>query len=36
VSGASLFNSVMGAGAAGNETISMRQTALGLSWGRKF
>lgn len=36
VSGASLFNGVMGAGAAGNETIGMRQTSLGLAWSRKF
>jgi long-chain fatty acid transport protein len=36
VTGASLFNGVMGAGAAGNETISMRQTAVGVSWSRKF
>jgi long-chain fatty acid transport protein len=36
VSGASLFNGVLGAGAAGNETIGMRQTSLGLAWSRKF
>lgn len=35
VSGASLFNGFMG-GAAGNETIGMRQTAVGLAWSRKF
>jgi long-chain fatty acid transport protein len=36
VTGASLFNGVLGAGAAGNETIGMRQTSLGLAWSRKF
>ena len=36
VSGSSLFNGVMGAGAAGSETIGMRQTALGLAWSRRF
>ena len=36
VTGSSLFNGVMGAGAAGNETISMRQTSLGLAWSVKF
>ena len=36
VTGPSLFNAVLGAGAAGNETISMKQTAIGLAWGRKF
>ena len=36
VSGSSLFNGVLGAGAAGNETIGMRQMSLGLAWSRKF
>ena len=36
VSGASLFNGFMGAGAAGNETIGMSQFSFGLAWGRKF
>ncbi len=36
VSGPSLFNGVMGPGAAGNETISMRETSLGLAWSKKF
>ncbi|CAG1019710.1 hypothetical protein BURC_04620 [Burkholderiaceae bacterium] len=36
VSGPSLFNGVMGAGAAGNETISMRETSLGIAWSKKF
>ena len=36
VTGPSLFNGVLGAGAAGNETISMRQTSLGLAWSMKF
>jgi long-chain fatty acid transport protein len=36
VSGPSLFNGVMGAGAAGNETISMRQVSFGAAWGWKF
>jgi long-chain fatty acid transport protein len=36
VTGASLFNAVLGAGAGGNETIRMRQTAIGLAWGHKF
>ena len=36
VTGASLFNAVLGAGAAGNETIGMKQTSIGLAWGRKF
>lgn len=34
--GASLFNGVLGAGAAGNESVSMRQRALGLAWAQKF
>ncbi|MFC5496090.1 OmpP1/FadL family transporter [Caenimonas terrae] len=36
VTGASLFNGVLGAGAAGNETIGMRQYSLGIAWARKF
>jgi len=36
VTGSSLFNNVMGPGAGGNETISMRQTSVGLGWSRKF
>lgn len=36
VRGPSLFNGVMGAGAAGNETISMRETSLGIAWSKKF
>lgn len=36
VSGASLFNALMGPGAGGNETISMRQTIVGVGWSRKF
>lgn len=36
VSGASLFNAVLGPGAGGNETVSMRQMSLGLAWARKF
>lgn len=36
VTGPSLFNAVLGAGAAGNETIGMKQTSIGLAWGRKF
>jgi long-chain fatty acid transport protein len=36
VSGASLFNAVMGPGAGGNETVRMRQTAIGLAWSHKF
>lgn len=36
VSGPSMFNAVMGAGAGGNETISMRQFSLGMAWSRKF
>lgn len=35
VTGPSLFNGFMG-GAAGNETIGMRQTSVGLAYGRKF
>ncbi len=36
VTGASLFNGIMGAGAAGNETIRMRQYSVGVAWSRKF
>lgn len=38
VSGGSLFNSpaFFGPGNGGSETIGMRQTSIGLAWGRKF
>lgn len=36
VSGPSLFNAVLGPGAGGTETVSMRQISLGLAWARKF
>ena len=36
VSGASLFNGFIGPGAAGNETIRMRQMSIGLAYSRKF
>lgn len=36
VTGASLFNGLMGPGAAGNETIRMRQSLIGVAWSRKF
>ena len=36
VTGPSLFNAVLGPGAGGNETISMKQTSVGLAWARKF
>jgi long-chain fatty acid transport protein len=36
VTGSSLFNAVMGPGAGGNETVRMRQTAIGLAWSHKF
>ena len=36
VTGSSLFNAVLGAGAGGNETVRMRQTAIGLAWSHKF
>jgi long-chain fatty acid transport protein len=36
VTGPSLFNTVMGPGAAGNETISMKQYSVGLGWTRRF
>jgi len=38
VTGASMFNSpaLFGPGGGGNETIRMRQSAIGLAWGRQF
>ena len=36
VTGPSLFNAVLGPGAGGNETVGMKQTSVGLAWGRKF
>jgi len=36
VTGPSMFNAVLGPGAGGNETISMRQMSIGLAWSRKF
>ena len=36
VGGSSLFNGVLGAGAGGNERISMKQQSLGLAWAQKF
>ena len=36
VTGSSLFNGVLGAGAAGTETIGMKQSSVGLAWARKF
>ena len=36
VTGSSLFNGLFGPGAGGNETIGMKQTSIGLAWGRKF
>lgn len=36
VTGGSLFNGVMGPGAGGNETISMRESSVGLGWSWKF
>ena len=36
VSGPSLFNAVLGAGAGGTETISMKQFSFGLAWSRRF
>jgi long-chain fatty acid transport protein len=36
VRGSSLFNALFGPGAGGTETIGMKQTSLGLAWGRKF
>ncbi|MBI5276753.1 MAG: outer membrane protein transport protein [Burkholderiales bacterium] len=36
VTGASMFNAVMGPGAGGNETIRMKQYSVGLAWGKRF
>lgn len=36
VTGPSLFNAVLGPGAAGNETIGMKQTSFGLAWALKL
>ncbi len=36
VTGASLFNGLLGAGAGGNETVRMRQSSIGVAWSRKF
>jgi long-chain fatty acid transport protein len=36
VSGASLFNAVLGSGAGGTETIGMRQVSLGMAWSLKY
>jgi long-chain fatty acid transport protein len=36
VSGPSLFNAVLGAGAGGNETIGMRQSSFGVAWSHRF
>ncbi len=36
VAGSSLFNGLFGPGAGGNETIGMKQSSVGLAWGRKF
>ena len=36
VTGASLFNAVMGPGAGGNETIRMREYSVGLGWTKRF
>lgn len=36
VTGSSFFNAVLGAGAGGNETIGMKQTSIGIAWGRRF
>jgi long-chain fatty acid transport protein len=36
VTGSSLFNAVLGAGAAGTETIGMKQSAIGIAWGYRF
>ena len=36
VGGSSLFNSVLGAGAGGNERMSTRQQSFGLAWAQKF
>jgi long-chain fatty acid transport protein len=36
VSGTSLFDTFLGAGAAGNEKIQMDQNSLGVAWGKKW
>ncbi|MDE2607550.1 MAG: outer membrane protein transport protein [Burkholderiales bacterium] len=36
VTGPSMFNSVLGAGAGGNETIRMHQFSFGLGWAKRF
>ena len=36
VTGPSMFNAVLGPGAGGNETISMREMSIGVAWSRKF
>ena len=36
VTGASLYNNWVGPGAAGNETITMKQDSLGIAYGLKF
>jgi len=36
VTGASLYNNWVGPGAAGNETITMKQDSLGIAYGMKF
>jgi long-chain fatty acid transport protein len=36
VTGSSLFNAMMGPGAGGNETISMKEYSVGLGWTRRF
>ena len=36
VTGSSLFNSLFGPGAGGNETIKMYENSLGIAWGTKF
>jgi long-chain fatty acid transport protein len=36
VSGSSLFNGLFGPGAGGNEKIGMRQSSIGIAWGRRF
>jgi long-chain fatty acid transport protein len=36
VSGSSYFNRLLGAGAAGTETIRMREMSIGVAWSRKF
>jgi long-chain fatty acid transport protein len=36
IAGSSLFNALFGPGAGGNEKIGMKQSSIGLGWGRKF